>query len=225
VRPVTYLKAGLTYLGASLSQRHLYACRAIVSYLQLGHWLREQGWTFPHIVASRWEVFNAVAQPLRDRRVLYLEFGVHYGDSIHHWASRLAHPETRLHGFDSFEGLPTAWGPYQRGYFDIGGRVPKAKDARVDFFKGWFEETLPKYEPPDHDALVIMLDADLYVSCAYVLGHVRRWIRPGTILVVDDMQHIEDAPRAFQEFIAASGLRFRGVVAERTRACAAFECV
>jgi len=38
---------------------------------------------------------------------------------------------------------------------------PELDHPRVSFFPGWFEETIPLYVWPDHDVLVVMLDADL----------------------------------------------------------------
>ncbi len=70
-----------------------------------------------------------------------------------------------LHGFDSFEGSPEAFddagGKYARGSFSTDGQVPRLDDPRAEIFKGWFNQTLPGYIPPDDDVLVINIDADL----------------------------------------------------------------
>jgi hypothetical protein len=39
------------------------------------------------------------------------------------------------------------------------------------------------------------------------------------------MHHVEHEPRAFEEFMRESGLRFRPLVADRTLTHACFECV
>jgi hypothetical protein len=55
---------------------------------------------------------------------------------------------SRLHGFDSFQGLPENWLPQRpAGCFSLQGLVSELHDDRVTFFKGWFEETLPSYTP------------------------------------------------------------------------------
>jgi len=47
---------------------------------------------------------------VRDKKVLYMEFGVAYGASIRYWSRELKNPTSVFHGFDSFEGLPeTRW--------------------------------------------------------------------------------------------------------------------
>ena len=133
-----------------------------------------------------------------------------------------------LHGFDSFEGLPEDFdvaGPYVKGTFATGGAMPRIDDPRVKFFKGWFEETLPSYRPPDHDVLVVCMDADLYSSTILVLRHLRQWIVPGSFIYFDDMSRPEHEPRAFDEFMKETGLSFRLVAADRSLNTAFFECV
>ena len=166
---------------------------------------------------------------LRERRVLYLEFGVFHGSAIRYWSKALRHPEARLHGFDSFEGLPEDFdvldGPNRKGFFSTLGQIPKIDDPRVSFFKGWFEETLPAYEPPAHDTLLVTLDADLYSSTICVLRHLRHWIRPGTYLYFDDLCRIEHEPKAFDEFMGESGRRFAIICSDHSLNRAMFECV
>src|SRR4030095_10735776 len=106
-----------------------------------------------------------------------------------YWSRALKHPETKLHGFDSFEGLPEdfdMYGPYRKGTFSVQGAVPTIDDARICFFKGWFDEVLPTYSVPEHDVLVINMDADLYTSTICVLHHLRPWIRAGTFIYFDN---------------------------------------
>jgi len=60
------------------------------------------------------------------------------GDSMRYWSGMLNHHETRLHGFDSFQGLPEdfdVYGPYIKGAFDVNGEVPHIEDSRVEFIK------------------------------------------------------------------------------------------
>jgi hypothetical protein len=65
---------------------------------------------FPNRVSSREEVWTAMITKVRDKKVLYMEFGVAYGASIRYWSRELKNPTSVFHGFDSFEGLPeTRW--------------------------------------------------------------------------------------------------------------------
>lgn len=76
----------------------------------------------------------------------YLEFGVFQGDSIRLWSQMNTNPESRFIGFDSFEGLPVAWGNSMKaGSFSTSGVVPEIADPRVSFQRGWFNDTLPQF--------------------------------------------------------------------------------
>jgi hypothetical protein len=189
--------------------------------------MRDQGFQFGRLLPDRWNVFDVVLSKVQDQRVLYLEFGVFQGRTTRYWSARLRNPEARLHGFDSFEGLPEEWADHAAGrIFNAQGQVPViADDPRVRFFRGWFDQILPTYVVPDHDVLVLILDADLYSSTSYVLDHLRPYIRPGTFIYFDEMNHIEHEPRAFNAFMKSSSLQFRPVAADETLTYVFFECV
>jgi O-methyltransferase len=157
--------------------------------------------------------------------VLYLEFGVFQGVATRFWSRALTHPQTQLHGFDSFEGLPEKFGPWVDRSFDVQGSLPVIEDKRVQFFKGWFDQVLPGYSVPPHELLVINMDADLYSSTIYVLRYLRPWIKSGALLYFDEMNHLEHEPRAFDEFMKESGLRFRPLCADKSLAFVLFECI
>ncbi len=215
----------LTRIGPLLSSSRLRELQATVNYLNIGKWMAEQGFVVGRRARDREMVWDAIIREVRDKKVLYLEFGVNRGDATRHWSRELKHPESRLHGFDSFEGMPESGGPWSKGQFDNSGSVPQIDDARVSFFKGWFQDSLPGYQVAAHDALVINLDADLYTSTIYVLRHLRPHIRDGTFIYFDEMSFVEHEPRAFAEFMEETGLRFRLVRADKTLAFVAFQCV
>jgi hypothetical protein len=138
----------------------------------------------------------------------------------------LSDPDSHLHGFDSFVGLPTDWIlDRPAGFFSTGGKPPDVDDPRVRFFVGWFEDTLPAYQFPDYDRLVINIDADLYSSTAVVLAFVRDRLTPGTFLYFDEFNHQADERRAFDELVSSSSMQFRLVGATRGLAGVMFECV
>jgi hypothetical protein len=220
-------KAVLTYIGARLSDPMLHRFQMVVNYMKLGRWMADHGYSVRKRVRHRTEVFDAVAQRIRDKRVLYLEFGVFQGASMRYWSQALTHSGARLHGFDSFEGLPEDFdvrGPNVKGTFSTGGVMPKIDDPRVEFFKGWFEDSLPGYVVPAHDVLVICLDADLYSSTIFVLRHMKDWIKPGTFIYFDDMSRPDHEPRALAQFLTESGKVFTPVAADYTLNTVFFEC-
>jgi hypothetical protein len=222
----SYPKYLLRLLGARFPRTGLYRLQAFVNHLKLGRWMRDHGFQFDRTLPDKWAVFDVVAAKVQDKRVLYLEFGVFKARTTRYWSAKLRHPEARLHGFDSFEGLPEEWADHASGkIFNAGGEIPVIADARVKFFKGWFNQVLPTYTVPDHDLLVLIMDADLYSSTSYVLNHLRQYIRPGTLIYFDEMNHVEHEPKAFDEFMKETSLRFRPIAADRTLTYAFFECV
>jgi hypothetical protein len=221
-------KRCLTLLGASLPDSTIHNLQMILNYIRLGRWMKAHGFRVPRRLVRREQVFAAVAREVKDKRVLYLEFGVWKGACIRWWSQALTNPESRLHGFDSFEGLPEAFdiagGNNVKGKFSVGGQIPKIDDLRVKFFKGWFDQTLPGYQVPEHEALVITLDADLYSSTIFVLRQLRPYIRGGTYIYLDDMSRPDHEPRALEEFMGETGLKFRPVAADVTLNQTFFVC-
>jgi macrocin-O-methyltransferase TylF-like protien len=211
----------LTRIGEHCSPVHIHQINSTANYLELGRWFRQEGLQIPlrfsgGCESSRHQLFNLIAAGIRDRKVLYLEFGVREGQSIRYWAGLLKNPGSMLHGFDSFEGLPEAFNiTHGKFAFSTHGMVPIVEDPRVKFFKGWFEETLPDYSVPDHDVMVVNFDADLYSSTKTVLGFLKDQIRVGTYLYFDEFNDRYHELRAFDEFLKETGLNFRAVAADK----------
>jgi Macrocin-O-methyltransferase (TylF) len=180
-----------------------------VKYLQLGNWMRTRGFEAGHRFEQRNRLFDLAAKDLSDREVLYLEFGVYQGEATRYWSQLLRNPKSSLHGFDSFEGLPEDWREdCGKGHFSTNGNMPLIDDQRVKFFKGWFDQTLPSYQFPGHEAVFINLDADLYSSTIYVLRTLRDIIKPGTYIYFDEFSDMNHEFRAFDEFLSETGMKF-----------------
>ena len=219
------LKRTATMAGAHLPARVIKGIEATGRYILLGRRLEDLGIRFQRRLGTREAVFGAVASTIAGQKVLYLEFGVYMGASMRWWAAALDHPGSRLYGFDSFEGLPEGGGSWSQGQFDTGQRIPEISDDRVRFIKGWFEETLPSFEVPTHDRLVLNLDADLYSSTVCVLSHLKCHVRPGTLIYFDELDQVDQELRALEEFVIDSGRQFRGVAAHTSLAHAFIECI
>jgi Methyltransferase domain len=145
----------------------------------------------------------------------YMEFGVYSGGSINYFAKRK--PQTTFHGFDSFEGLPESWfaGHLKKGTFSKGGREPKVRD-NVKLWKGWFDETLPKWlEDHTGDIAFLHVDCDLYKSTRIIFDALGNRISSGTIIVFDEYfnhPHWEQGEfQAFQEFVKEQSLEYEYV--------------
>lgn len=151
---------------------------------------------------DRFALFDEAIRRIRGARPLYLEFGVYRGRSIRYVADHLRASEARFVGFDSFEGLPETWeSTTARGAFAV-GKAPEIDDPRVSFVIGWYEATLPTWQLPDHDQLVVNIDCDLYSSTKLVLGWLSPHLRPGDLLYFDDLLGRDHEWRALKEWLA-----------------------
>jgi hypothetical protein len=203
------VKRSIAAIGSRCSATTLFALDGVLNQLSLGFWMKSHGMWPSFIFESREQLFDWVAESIKNRDVLYLEFGVHRGQQMHALSRLLLNKSSHLHGFDSFEGLPESWGPlFKRGTFSTGGVLPATTDPRVTYFKGWFEDTLPNYVPPPHDVLFINIDADLYSSTRTVLKYLRSYVRQGTYLFFDEFHHREHEMKAFDEFLEDTGYQF-----------------
>jgi len=144
---------------------------------------------------------------------LYLEFGVFSGATINYIADNVD-KGTIIHGFDSFQGLPEAWGTSRKGTFNCDGTMPEVRD-NVRLHPGWFDESIePFLEKHRDEGLVAFLhaDADLYSSTWTILSKLNNRIVSGTVIVFDEYMNYpywrEHEYKAFSEFIEQTGRHF-----------------
>ncbi len=217
-RLMASLKVVVSMIGSHTPKHVLTRLDAVLAYLYVARWMSDHHFRPRTLSRSRDDIIEELAKSICNDEVLYLEFGVWRGDSTRVFSKTLTHPAARLHGFDSFEGLPESWDHIGSGTFGQGnlstrnlsvhGKIPTIPDSRVKFFKGWFEETLPNYEFVDSPVIVIFFDADLYSSTIYVLNTLKPHIKPGTILYFDEFWNRHHELKAFDEFLLASGMKF-----------------
>jgi hypothetical protein len=218
------IQGWLTRLGEHVTATQIQKLNACLNYLEVGRWLKANGFRSAARHGNRDELYRALASRIAQQKVLYLEFGVWQGTSLRRWCKLLQNPDSSLHGFDSFEGLPEDWDARRpQGTFDVRGALPKFDDPRVVLHKGWFNETLPAFALPEHDRLVINVDADLYSSTIYVLDQLRDAMRPGTVIIFDEFCDRLHELRAFGEFLEKTGMRFDFVGGTGNLEQAAFE--
>jgi O-methyltransferase len=122
--------------------------------------------------------------------------------------------------FDSFAGLPPAKeidGPAAQAwqadkespqYFDnctasleTAERAMAMSRARhFRLVEGWFENTLPGFEPPSPIAF-LRLDADWFESTMTCLEHLYRYMAPSGIILLDDYYTWDGCSRAVHHFL------------------------
>jgi hypothetical protein len=141
---------------------------------------------------------------------LFLEFGVWTG----HWLRQMAEvrPDAPFYGFDSFEGLPEPWSTYDKGFFDLGGKLPEMP-PNVTLVPGWFDASIPPFlEQHPEPVSFVHIDCDLYSSTKTVLDLLAPRMVEGTQVVLDDFMlepgWEREEHKAFFEFIAREGWEY-----------------
>lgn len=155
----------------------------------------------------------------------YLEFGVAAGHSFQWFMEQNTHPETRFHGFDTFDGLPEDWGPFKKGSFTNLNALPALKDNRGQFYKGLFQQTLPGFLQTfdNNKRTVIMMDADLWSATLYTLTSLAPYLKKGDIIFFDEFVVPTHEFKAFQDFIHAYYINLELVAAANNYYFVAFK--
>lgn len=153
------------------------------------------------------------AMPLINEGGLVCEFGVASGRSTR-MTQELLPLSTPIHGFDTFTGLPHAWGDEPKGAYSTGGVLPNL-EGEVYFHKGLFADTIPEFlqdVPKDTFLAFGNIDCDLYSSTLDILEAMHGRIVPGTILVFDEyLSHPtwrQDEFRAWRECCKRFGWQY-----------------
>src|SRR5665213_2973797 len=90
--------------------------------------------------ANKFDLLDAALRSAKPNG-LCCEFGVFEGRTINHIASRW---KGKVHGFDSFDGLPEDWrADFNAGRFKL-EQLPQVS-ANVDLHKGLFHDSIPGF--------------------------------------------------------------------------------
>lgn len=152
---------------------------------------------------------------------IFLEFGVSKGASLRWWVGHVTDASTAFVGFDTFEGIPTAWGRQPAGSYTAHGDIPDIGDDRVRFEVGRFEETLPGFLDTHQlvHPLVLHLDADLYASTQTVLRAVGPLLTTGDMVIFDELLDVGTADHEFlalHDLAPSLGLNWTPIAAVKT---------
>ena len=142
-----------------------------------------------------------------------LEFGVRYGTSTQIIQKAT---DSVVTGFDSFQGLPTAWHEQPAGAYSTEGYIPEIPNVRL--IPGWFEDTVEPYLKKNPSPIRLAnIDCDLYSSTKTVLDAITPYLQDETVLIFDEYimnpKWQEDEFKAFQEWLMENDwtYRYKGV--------------
>jgi O-methyltransferase len=163
-----------------------------------------------------------------DKEIIYLEFGVAAGESFRWWMQQNQQAGSRFFGFDTFEGLPEKWGAfYEKG--DMRFAMPELNDARGNFVKGLFQDTLNGFINTNRALLesskqkVILLDADLYSATIFTLSQLYPFLKKGDIILFDEFNVAMHEFKAYTEFVSNFYIDLKPVAAVNNFYQTAFE--
>eukprot|EP00884_Botryococcus_braunii_P009238 jgi/Botrbrau1/18315/Bobra.0179s0043.1 len=159
----------------------------------------------------------------------WLEFGVFSGATINmaaKWRSKNCGPDAKVHGFDTFMGLPETWdrgenvSAIEKGAFNRNGSFPGV-EPNVVLHKGLFADTLPGFikegrrrreetGKEDPGVSYMHVDCDLYTGASQSLLMNAPRMRPGMVLVFDELINYKGyrnhEMKALWEWLAVTGL-------------------
>jgi hypothetical protein len=218
------LKIILTKIGALLSKGFFHQLNGVFNYLFIGWWFKDRGFKVPFTAEDRPELYKHVVSQAQEP-LTYLEFGVFKGASMRIWSSELKHENTRLFGFDSFEGLPETWrSAADLDTFNVKGATPDIEDSRLEFVKGWFDQSLPEFLKSNQPTgnLVVHFDADLYSSTKVIIEHLGQFFVPGTLFVFDELFDRDHELKALEELLESGKVEVECIGATKGLTQAAF---
>lgn len=139
----------------------------------------------------RLQLYQAISnqENLQNNPVDYFEFGVCGGLSFKWWLNHNSNPDSRFFGFDTFEGLPEAFGPFGKGSMAVALESLDINDPRATFYKGLFQDTLvPFLDQYNNNGRrkLIHMDADIFSATLFGLSQLYKYLNDGDIILFDE---------------------------------------
>ena len=154
--------------------------------------------------SRRYDLYEAVskAEKLDNTSIDYFEFGVCGGLSFKWWLEHNKNADSKFYGFDTFEGLPEAFGPFGKGSMAVALESLNITDQRASFYKGLFQDTVVPFldQYKSNRKKLIHLDADLFSATLFSLSQLYRFLNDGDILLFDEFAVPKHEFMAFKIF-------------------------
>lgn len=154
--------------------------------------------------SRRYNLYEAVskAEQLATTPIDYFEFGVCGGTSFKWWLEHNSHGDSKFYGFDTFEGLPEAFGPFGKGSMAVALESLDIRDPRATFYKGLFQDTLIPFldQYKSNRRKLIHMDADLFSATLFSLSQLYRFLNEGDIILFDEFAVPKHEFMAFKLF-------------------------
>jgi hypothetical protein len=144
---------------------------------------------------SREQLWKSFGSTMGNSEWVGFEFGVASGDATKTFM-RMPYSRNCLqwNGFDTFYGLPVAWGDLPQGAFSTNGKTPKVKNEIVNWHVGLIEDTrsiIPKLKNLDKN-FIIIFDFDLYSATKIAWDEISKYLKRGDIIYFDEAYEADE---------------------------------
>ncbi len=152
---------------------------------------------------SREHLWKSFGNTLGDSEWVGFEFGVASGDATRTF-TKMPYAVNCLqwNGFDTFLGLPDAWGDLPRGAFSTGGHPPLIQNANVKWHIGLIQETCADINSLSFldKKFIVVFDFDLYSATKAAWDAISKFLKAGDIIYFDEAYEADEA-RMINEII------------------------
>jgi hypothetical protein len=145
---------------------------------------------------SRERLWKSFGQTLGESEWIGFEFGVASGDATKIFMKMPYAVNCRgWHGFDTFLGLPDAWGDLPKGAFSTGGHPPLIKNPIVKWHVGLIQETCIRINSLDFldKKFIVVFDFDLYSASKPAWDVISKFLKAGDVIYFDEAYEADEA--------------------------------
>ena len=113
--------------------------------------------------------------------------------------------------------MPEDWeANHPNGFFSTDGKIPQTDDVRIQFIKGWFNNTIPTFKRKfvKKNPMILHIDSDLYSSALYTLTQVDELMQNGTVIIFDEFGDLLNEFLAWMDYQKAYKRNFKILCAQ-----------
>ena len=144
---------------------------------------------------SREHLWKSFGHTIGESKWIGFEFGVASGDATRTFMEMpYAVNCLQWNGFDTFLGLPEAWGDLPKGAFSTGGSPPLIKNTIIEWHVGLIQETCTDIYSLDFldKKFVIVFDFDLYSATKIAWDVISKFLKAGDIIYFDEAYEADE---------------------------------
>ena len=145
---------------------------------------------------SREQLWKSFGHSLGESEWIGFEFGVASGDATRTFLKMpYAVNCLQWNGFDTFHGLPDAWGDLPKGAFSTGGHPPLINNSIVEWHVGMIQDTCIKINSLDFldKKFIVVFDFDLYSASKAAWDIISKFLKEGDIIYFDEAFEADEA--------------------------------